>query len=75
MALSIILCILFFIIAIIIRFSILQNRMSQMSASWTSFALAVIATTICTLITQEQQGTLITGFATMLLCYSVLCKL
>ena len=64
----------FVLIAIIIRYSFVQKPFEKPQASWISFILAIIGTTTCTLIAGEPQGTIITGFVTMLLSYNILCR-
>lgn len=64
----------FVIIAIIIRYSFVQKPLEKINATWICFILAVIATTICTLIAGEPQGTIISGFVTMLLTYNIFCR-
>ena len=59
-------------VAAIMRFAYYKFPIDKIKASWISFILAAIATTICTLVSGQQQGTLITGFITMLLCYNIL---
>ena len=72
MAITFLLFISFSVIAFILRVSVFRNVVPKVKASWLSFFLAVIATTICTLIFNgEQQSTLLTGFATMLVCYNI----
>ena len=65
---------LFVMLSVIMRFTLFKRQaISKMKASWISFLFAVIATTVCTLMSGgEQQSTLITGFATMLICYNIL---
>lgn len=66
---------LFVLLAIILRRVIIKKTLEKINASWISFGLAIVATTICTLISGgEQQSTLITGFATMLFVYNILCR-
>ncbi len=73
MILAIITSLLFIVIAIIIRYTIVQKPLEKAKASWLCFGLAIGATMVCTLISGgEQQSTLITGFATMLLSYNIL---
>lgn len=68
-----ILCaILFIIVSIILRFVFYRTPIDKVKAGWISFALAVFATAVCTLMSGSQQNTAITGFATMLVCYNVL---
>ena len=64
----------FVVLAIIVRYSFIQKPMEKAHASWISFIFAIIGTTICTLIVGEPQGTVITGFVTMLLSYNILCR-
>lgn len=64
----------FVVIAIIVRYSFIQKPLEKIHASWISFLLAIIATTICTLVAGEPQGTVISGFVTMLLTYNILCR-
>lgn len=64
----------FILVAIIIRYTFVQKPLEKPHASWISFILAIIGTTICTLIAGEPQGTVITGFVTMLLSYNILCR-
>lgn len=64
----------FVVIAIIVRYSFIQKPLEKINASWISFLLAIIATTICTLVAGEPQGTVVSGFATMLLTYNILCR-
>ena len=72
MAITFLLFISFSIIAFIMRVAIFRTSVPKVKASWLSFFLAVIATSICTLIFNgEQQSTLLTGFATMLVCYNI----
>lgn len=66
---------LFVLLAIVLRRVIIKKSLEKINASWISFGLAIVATTICTLIAGgEQQSTLITGFATMLFVYNILCR-
>lgn len=66
---------LFVLLAIVLRHVIIKKPLKKINASWISFGLAIVATTICTLIAGgEQQSTLITGFATMLFVYNILCR-
>lgn len=66
---------LFVLLAIVLRHVIIKKPLEKINASWISFGLAIVATTICTLIAGgEQQSTLITGFATMLFVYNILCR-
>lgn len=71
---SISISLIFVVVAIIIRYSFIQKPLERIHASWVSFILAVIGTTLCTLITGEPQGTVISGFVTMLLTYNILCR-
>lgn len=73
MAIAISSSLLFILIAVVMRFAYYKFPIDKLKASWISFLFAAIATTVCTLVTGEQQSTLITGFATMLLCYNILC--
>lgn len=73
MIISIVCSVLFVFIAVILRFVYYKFPIDKIKASWISFLFALIATTLCTLISGEQQGTLVTGFITMLLCYNILC--
>lgn len=60
------------LIAVVLRYTVFQQPIEKIKASWISFGFAVVATTICTLLAGgEQQSTLITGFATMILCYNI----
>ena len=64
---------LFILISCVLRYGYYKFPIDKIKASWISFLFAAIATTICTLSSNgEQQGTLISGFATMLICYNVL---
>lgn len=64
---------LFILISLVLRFGYYKFPIDKIKASWMSFFFAAIATTICTLLSGgEQQSTLITGFATMLICYAIL---
>lgn len=75
MVLAVIVSLLFILIAIIIRYSIAQHPIEKAKSSWICFGLAIGATMVCTLISGgEQQSTLITGFATMLLSYNILSR-
>lgn len=66
---------LFVLLAIVLRQVIIKKPLEKINSSWISFGLAIVATTICTLIAGgEQQSTLITGFATMLFVYNILCR-
>ena len=59
-------------ISIIMRFAYYKFPIDKMKASCISFGFAAIATTISTVVNGEQQYVFITGFITMLLCYSIL---
>ncbi len=72
MVISILCSILFVMIAAIMRFAYYKFPIEKIKASGISFLFATIATTICSIISGEQQGTLITGFFTMLICYNLL---
>lgn len=75
MGVAISIAVLFVLVAIILRYMVFQQPTDKIKASWVSFALAVVATTVFTLISNgEQQDTLITGFATMLVSYNVLSR-
>ena len=75
MSIMIMLFVSFSVIAFIMRIVCFKSQVSKVKASWISFVLAVIATSICTLINNgEQQSTLLTGFATMLVCYNIFVK-
>lgn len=63
---------LFVLISAVMRFAYYRFPIDKMKASCMSFGFAAIATTICTIVTGEQQYVFITGFITMLLCYSIL---
>lgn len=66
---------LFVLLAIVLRRVIIKKPLEKINSSWISFGFAIVATTICTLISDgEQQSTLITGFATMLFVYNILCR-
>ena len=72
MAIAVISSLLFVLISLIMRFAYYKFPIDKMKASTFSFVFAAIATTICTLILGNQQYLFITGFATMLICYSIL---
>jgi len=65
---------LFVMVSFVLRFTVFKRQaISKPKASWLSFLFAIIATTLCTLLSGgQQQSTLITGFATILICYNVL---
>ncbi len=73
MAIAITSSLLFILVAAVMRFAYYKFPIDKLKATWISFIFAAIATTICTLLSGEQQSTLITGFATMLICYNILC--
>ena len=65
---------LFILISLVLRYGYYKFPIDKIKASWMSFLFAAIATTICAMILgTEQQHTLISGFATMLICYNILC--
>ncbi|MBR2525373.1 hypothetical protein IKE67_02795 [bacterium] len=73
MVIAIVSSLLFVFISVIMRFVYYRFPIDKVKASWIAFFYAVLATTISTLISGgQQQSTLITGFATMLLCYTIL---
>lgn len=72
MGITLLLFICFSIMALITKLMAFRQPLSKIKASWLSFAFALIATTVCTLLFGgEQQSTLLTGFATMLVCYNI----
>lgn len=72
MIISIISASLFILISAVMRYAYYKFPIDKLKASLISFLFAVIATTICTLIAGEPQGTVISGFVTMLICYNIL---
>ena len=63
---------LFVLISVVLRFAYYRFPIDKMKASCMSFVFAAIATTLATVILGEQQYVFITGFITMLLCYTIL---
>ncbi len=72
MIIAIVSSLLFVFISVVMRFAYYRFPIDKFKASCISFVFAAIATTICTLITGKQDNVFITGFITMLLCYSIL---
>lgn len=63
------------LIAVIVRYMFIQHPVAKPTASWICFGFAVVATTACTLLAGgEPQGTLVSGFATMLIVYNLMCR-
>lgn len=63
------------LIAVIIRYMFIKHPVEKPVASWICFGFAVLATMTCTLLSGgEPQGTLMSGFATMLVVYNVMCR-
>ena len=69
---QIICALIFILISAVQRFALFKKPMEKPKAGWFCFGYAILATVICTLISNGQQSTLITGFATMLITYNIL---
>ena len=72
MAIAIASSLLFVLISLVLRFAYYRFPIDKMKASTFSFIFAAVATTVCTVLLGSQQYLFITGFITMLLCYSIL---